>query len=202
MDLHELFEKHLQKIDSLNDFIVLYGKKPEEILDLRDIANECEDIKELLLSCRELLKKFQDENMTKCRDIIGKSQHQQLIMLHVLEQVIDCDADQTFGHNDNECKSPYPSRHVEQPVSVLKEISNTMTPNKFTPFKPGEQPTMTYADYIKSPYATKRMRPLALQFTDFERTISANEFAKLPGYVADANNFLTIKQLMDKSDSK
>lgn len=35
---------------------------------------------------------------------------------------------------------------------------------------------------IKSPYATKRMRPLALQFTDFERAITTDEFAKIPGY--------------------
>lgn len=181
MDLHELFEKHLQKIDILNDFIVLYGKKEETVSDLRDIANECDEIKELLQSCKELLEKFRNENMTKCRAIIEKSQKQQLIMLHVLEQLIECNAEKSNENPDDECSS---SLCQERSISVLTEISNTMTPSKFTPFKPGEQPVMTYADYIKSPYATKRMRPLALQFTDFERTVTADEFSKIPGYNA------------------
>lgn len=180
MDLHELFEKHLQKIDILNNFIVLYGKKEETVSDLRDIANECEEIKELLRSCKELLEIFRNENMTMCRAIIEKSQQQQLIMLHILEQVIDGNEKKHVENAENECASP--SSCQEQPISVLTEISNTMTPSKFTPFKPGEQPVMTYADYIKSPYATKRMRPLALQFTDFERNITADEFSKIPGY--------------------
>lgn len=38
MDLHDLFEKHLQRIDMLNDFIVLYGKKEETVSDLRAIS--------------------------------------------------------------------------------------------------------------------------------------------------------------------
>lgn len=178
MDLHDLFEKHLQKIDILNDFIVLYGKKQETVSDIREIANECDEIKELLVSCNELLKKFQEENKKKCNDLIEKSQKQQLIMLQILDQLIDDDGKGKASENtENICASPCQNR----PVAVLAEISNTMTPSKFTPFKPGEQPVMTYADYIKSPYATKRMRPLALQFTDFERSITADEFTKIPG---------------------
>lgn len=192
MDLHNLFEQHLQRIDVLNDFIVLYGKKEETVTDLRDISKECDEIKELLVSCKELLDKFQNENMQKCREIIEKSQKQQLIMLHILEQVIDDnDEEKMSGNRENrDFKSPLSSscqRSDQRSNSVLTEISNTMTPSKFTPFKPGEQPIMTYADYIKSPYATKRMRPLALQFTDFERTITSDEFNKVPGYVNDAD---------------
>lgn len=183
MDLHVLFERYLQKIDILNDFIVLYGKKEETVSDLRYIANEHQEIKTMLLSCMELLKKFQDENLAKCRDIIEKSREQQLIMLHVLEQIIDSNVEKTTentergGEREHGCVSP----NEDRPISVLTEISNTMTPSKFTLFKPGE--TISLADYIKSPHTTKRMRPLALQFTDFERTISADEFGKVPGYV-------------------
>lgn len=181
MDLQDLFEKHLQKIDVLNDFIVLYGKKTETVSDLREIANECDEIKELMRSCKDLLNKFQTENLAKCRAIVEKSQQQQLIMLDILDQVVDRNEPKMFENtteNDG-CASPMCQN---RPITVLSEISNTMTPSKFTPFKPGDQPVMTYADYIKSPYATKRMRPLALQFTDFERTITADEFAKIPGY--------------------
>lgn len=181
MDLHELFEKHLQRIDILNDFIVLYGKKEETVADLRDISAECDEIKELLVSCKELLKSFQDENMAKCRELIEKSQKQQLLMLHVLEQVIDSGEERPTKFMNSENDSASSPTYQQRPISVLTEISNTMTPSKFTPFKPGEQPIMTYADYIKSPYAMKRMRPLALQFTDFERAITSDEFNKVPG---------------------
>lgn len=184
MNLHELFEKHLQRIDVLNDFIVLYGKKEETVAELRDISTECDEIKELLVSCTELLKSFQNENMRKCRELIEKSQKQQLVMLHVLEQVIDGNEERTTKFKNQENDSALSPCDRQRPMSVLTEISNTMTPSKFTPFKPGEQPIMTYADYIKSPYAMKRMRPLALQFTDFERTITADEFGKIPGYDA------------------
>lgn len=184
MDLHELFEKHLQRIGVLNDFIVLYGKKEETVADLRDISAECDEIKELLVSCKELLQSFRDENMGKCRELIEKSQKQQMIMLHVLEQLVDGGEEQTTKFKNRENNSASSPSYQQRPISVLTEISNTMTPSKFTPFKPGEQPIMTYADYVKSPYALKRMRPLALQFTDFERTITADEFGRIPGYDA------------------
>lgn len=181
MDLQKLFEERLRKIEYLNDFIVLYGKKEETIPDLRDISNETENVKELLLSCKELLKKFQDENHKKCRELIGKSQEQQLLMLDVLDIVMEKDVTNAQAATEG-VSSPCRTAEQSRPVSVLTEISNnTTTPCKFTPFKPGEQPVMTYADYTKSPYATKRMRPLALQFTDFERTITSEEFAKVPG---------------------
>lgn len=187
MDLQVLFEKRLAQIDTLNDFIVLYGKKEEIIPDLRDINNETECIQELLVSCKEMLSKFQAENMKKCRELIEKSQQQQLLMLDVLDREIECGESTQIKLNiENEC-SPCAKEEPSRPVSVLNEISNTTTPSKFTPFKPGEQPVMAYADYVKSPYATKRMRPLALQFTDFERTISAEEFAKVPGYINSTN---------------
>lgn len=183
MDLQVLFEKRLKQIDTLNDFIVLYGKKEEIIPDLRDINNETEYIQELLVSCKELLSKFHDENIKKCRELIEKSQQQQLLMLDILDTVVERNEPQIKSNIENEC-SPCPKEESSRPISVLNEISNTTTttPSKFTPFKPGEQPVMAYADYVKSPYATKRMRPLALQFSDFERTISAEEFAKIPGY--------------------
>lgn len=186
MDLYQLFEKRLEKIDKLNDFIVLYGKKDEIIPNLREINNEMEDIKELFVSLKDSLKQFQDENNRKCRELIEKMQQQQLIMLDVLDKVIANDVTISQSNRENEC-SPCQSniRPVqEQPVHrpVLNEISNIATPSKFTPFKPGEQPVMNYADYVKSPYAKKRMRPLVLQFTDFERTITSDEFAKIPGY--------------------
>lgn len=177
MDLQTLFEKRLQKIESLNDFIVLYGKKEECITDLREISDEIDEIKDLLQSCKELLNQFQTENREKCKQLIEMSQEQQILMLQVLDKVLESDTQPSK-------KSLTPAKIQEKcrPVNVLSEISNTPTPRKFEPLKSGENSIMTFADYVKSPYTTKRMRPLALQFIDFEKTISTEEFAKVPGY--------------------
>lgn len=185
MDLCQLFEERLKKIELLNDFIVLYGKKVETIPDIRDISNEIEQIKELLQSCHELLKEFQEQNRRKCQELIEKAQHQQLNMLHILE-IVTNEADTTMPtktlHRCQTTENKESPCQVATVPNVLAEISNTTAAVKITPFKLGEQPVMNYADYVKSPYATKRrMRPLALQFTDFERTIGADEFNKIPG---------------------
>lgn len=176
MDLQTLFEKRLQKIESLNDFIVLYGKKEECITDLREISDEIDEIKDLLKSCKELLNQFQTENREKCKQLIEMSQEQQILMLQVLDKVLESDTQPSK-------KSLTPAKILEKcRPNVLSEISNTPTPRKFEPLKSGENSIMTFADYVKSPYTTKRMRPLALQFIDFEKTISTEEFAKVPGY--------------------
>lgn len=179
MDLQTLFEKRLQKIDSLNDFVVLYGKKEELIPDLREISTEINELKDLLQLCKELLIKFQKENHEKCKQLIEKSQEQQTILLNILDEILDSEPVKAVQLSQN---MPTPAKADEKSrlVNVLNEISNTPTPCKFGTFKAGEQ-SMTFADYIKSPYTTKRMRPLALQFTDFEKTISVDEFAKVPG---------------------
>lgn len=181
MDLQQLFEKRLQKIDHLNDFIVLYGKKDEILPDLREISNETEHFKDLLTSCKDLLTKFQNENNQKCRELIESAREHQILMLDILDQVTDSDFDRAHQPSENSA-SPCQREESHRPITVLSEISNTPTPCKFGPFKHGEQPIMTLADYIKSPYATKRMRPLALQFTDFEKSIGADEFARIPRY--------------------
>lgn len=179
MDLHELFQQRLQKIELLNDFVVLYGRKEETLTDLQAISSEVDEIGSLLKSCADILNKFQHENRQKCQQLIEKSQQQQLRMLDVLEKVIDLDAKKDSQAASNVL--PMPNSEVKSVRQlVLSEIGNTPTPIKFVPFKSGEQPVMTLADYMKSPYATKRMRPLALQFTDFEKTITADEFAKIP----------------------
>lgn len=172
MDLQTLFEKRLQKIESLNDFIILYGKKEECITELRGISDEIDEIKDLLQSCKELLNQFQTENREKCKQLIEMAQEQQILMLQVLDNVLESKKSLTPAKIQEKCR----------PVNVLSEISNTPTPCKFELLKPGENSIMTFADYVKSPYTTKRMRPLALQFIDFEKTISTEEFAKVPGY--------------------
>lgn len=162
MDFQILFQHQLNQINKLDNFIVFYGRKEEIVADLREIFGETEKLKDLLLSCMEFLKIFRTENNHKCKNLIAITQHQQFTMLNLLEKVMNA------GNNN---------------PTALTEITNTPPTCKLPPFKSGEQSIMTLAEYMKSPYATKRMRPLSLQFIDFERTINIDDFSRIPGYI-------------------
>lgn len=167
MDLKNLFEARLDCISNLNDFIVLYGRKEDISSNLLEIITETKQVKFLLASCVEYINKFQIENSEKCKILIRKLQVQQCLTLQIFEKVSERDL-------------PKVNQQIENMILMPKDIENTPTPNKLLR-KLGDQPIMTLADYVKSPYATKRMRPVALQFTDFERNISVEEFLQVPG---------------------
>lgn len=179
MDLNKLFELRVQKLETLNNFIALYSHKKELVGDLQHLAETRNEIKELLISCTEILNEFQNNNRQACADLLGQMQKQQISMLNALENVMNLDAESrsivslSVDPNTKQERSNDASQ-----ATVLKEISNTsFTPSKL---KPGELARMSFNDYIKSPFTSKRMKPIALQFCDFERTISAEEFSTVP----------------------
>lgn len=179
MDLEKDFELKLKRIEFLNDFIVLYNKKRDSVNDLNVIANEVNEIKSLLESCSKLLTEFQMDNRNRYDKLIEKMHEQQLLMLEMLEM------DLNENPKQNELKPNLTNdKHTSEikcPSSVLKEINNFATPNKFGSVKSNDLPSvMSISDYTKSPFATKRLRPIQLQFSDFERTISSDEFLKVP----------------------
>lgn len=171
MDLQNLFKKRIQQIQKLENFVVLYGKKRENLSGLCQISNEVEQTKDILVSCVNILDKFRKENNQKFTKLSKLTKHQQTIMLDVLNKLLD------YEHQP---------QHEEE-LTIISENIGTPTSCKIQPFK------SSLAEYIKSPYAMKRMRPLALQFTDFEKTISAEEFKIIPGYsVSFYNIYQTI----------
>lgn len=169
MDLLHLFEKRIQQITKLENFVVMYGKKTDILPDLRETLNEAEQTKEILGSCVITLKKFQTENQQKCRKLLELSKHVTLLMLGILDKV----SDTVHLLPENGC-----SVDENRLLPVLTEISNTSTPCKLQPFQ-----SLTLAEYVKSPYTQKRTsnRHMHILFTDFEKTISTEEFKIVPG---------------------
>lgn len=182
MDLQKDFELKLKQIEMLNDFIVLYGKKPDIVPELYSIKTECNEIKQLLESCSEHLTQFQLNNRDRFTKLMETIQKQQTLMLKILE--MDADHVSYAELNDNKKSTNDDIRNEKRcPSSILKEINNTATPNKYGMTKNGDQTVMSITDYTKSPFATKRshhFRPMQLQFIDFERIITHDEFDKVP----------------------
>lgn len=197
MDLQKDFESKLEKIEMLNNFISLYGKKDEIVPDLRTLSDEVNEIKNLLTLCTELISKFQAENRERFNKLMLKIQSQQIQMLDILER----DAEHNCTENaptssDLLNANNWPTNKC--PSSVLKENNSAAnTPNKFGMFKPGEQAVMTISDYMKSPYATKRVRPVQLQFVDFERTITHDEFNQVPTYMRGRETLDDIQHFLE-----
>lgn len=170
MDLQNLFEKRIQQITKLENFVVMYGKKKEILPDLRETLKEAEQTKEILSSCVNILSRFQTENQQKCRKLLALSKHVTLLILGILDKISDVvHLLPENGHSVDENRS----------LPVLTEISNTSTPCKHLPFQ-----SLTLAEYVKSPYTQKRTsnRHMHILFTDFEKTISTEEFKIVPGY--------------------
>lgn len=168
MDLRNLFEVRLERIANLEDFIVLYGKKEDILSNLREMIAEIKKTKHVLSSCVEVLNKFHSDNSEKCKKLIHRLKVQQMLTLQILEKM-----------SDQNCSGE--NQRSQKTILMSKDVENTPTPNKIQR-KLGEQPVMTLADYAKSPYTSKRMRPVALQFTDFERNITMEEFLQVPGF--------------------
>lgn len=167
MNLQNLFEARLERIANLDDFIVLYGKKEDIFPNLQEIITEVEANKYLLSSCLEIINKFRIHNFEKCKKLIYKLKIQQILTLQILEKISNLNCIQENQRSQNM-------------ILTSQDVQNTPTPNKIHR-KLREQPIMTLADYVKSPFTTKRMRPVALQFTDFEKNISMEEFLQVPG---------------------
>lgn len=170
MDLQNLFEKRIQQITKLENFVIMYGKKKDILSDLRETLNEAEQTKEILSSCVNILSGFQTENQQKSRKLLESSKHVTFLMLGILDKV-----------SDTVHPLPENGYSVDENRSspVLTEISNTSTPCKLLPFQ-----SLTLAEYVKSPYTQKRTsnRHIHILFTDFEKTISTEEFKIVPGY--------------------
>lgn len=171
MDLEILFENRLQQIEKLENFVIIYGKKAYIISNLRESLNEAEQIKEFLLSCVSVLEYFREKNRKRCTDLIHSSRQLSTLMLNTLAS--------DFEYQFKQIRQSAEEKQYFSPV--LNEITNTATPTPCRQlyYKSGDR--LSLAEYMKSPYTTKKIRPLALQFTDFLTIVSTDAFKMIPG---------------------
>lgn len=186
MDLKEVFKQRIQKIEMLSDFVALYCEKKESLDDLRQLDSNVHTIRKMLLDVAQLLNDFSSNNRKVYKELMEQMQMQQLMLLESLDKQLESELMPQKNVVDKFTK-PMTTTAItaDDPSSgceaVLKEISNNvqMTPNRYRPNEPAH---MSLADYVKSPFTLKRMKPVALHFYDFERVISSDEFVAVPSY--------------------
>lgn len=90
-ELQTEFDRQLDKIDLINDFMSLFGAKRDEIRgDLTDLRNKTKEVKQYLGEAREKIHYFKTVQLSETRELIEKMRRQHLEMLQMLE---DADAD-------------------------------------------------------------------------------------------------------------
>lgn len=173
MDLQDIFAKRLQKIDQLNNFISIFDKKKELFDELKSLNENIGDVREILMECSNCISRFQTVNQQRYTELMRRSREQQDKILDLLE---------TMENQQPKFLSPKPHPSSARPALLenVQRMENFMTPVRKQFCDMGETPVMNFSDYIKSPFTSNRKRPISLQFADFERVISPDEFSKIP----------------------
>lgn len=87
MKLQELFEKRLDKIKELEEFISLYGEKSKIIDKLRELSNKTAEQHNLLEECTAAVQHFKTVMYPQYKVILKKMQNMQLMMLEAMQKL-------------------------------------------------------------------------------------------------------------------
>lgn len=88
-DLQVEFDRQLDKIDLINDFMALFGKKKEIKGDLTFLKNKTVELKNFLHTAREQIEIFKKVQLPHAQSLIEGMRKQNLNMLNMLEGMDD-----------------------------------------------------------------------------------------------------------------
>lgn len=123
MDLNAEFDRRLAKIDMLKDFIVLYGKKKENIGSLQQLqttANRCE---ELMQQCVHCVQQFQQINKDRFEQMMEKVEYTQRVMMNIMEEMDKKDEVMAKENNSSVSKNKL---FGEQNLTARKESTTPL----------------------------------------------------------------------------
>lgn len=155
--LEELFNKRLEKIQQLDEFLEIYAIKQESLPKIIKLNENVENLSEKIEEAKFQLDKM-IELQKRYQIVTNKARRQEVSMLNMIEKL-----------ENSEIKITGPSKNILTPKN-----------ENFTPTGTGTlQRSMSVQDYQKSPFV-KKIKPISLNFLDFEATISQAEFENVP----------------------
>lgn len=92
-ELQNEFDKQMDKINLINDFMSLFGKKEEIKGDLTVLRNKTVELKKFLADAREKVHFFKTVQLTQTNQLIDKMREQHLEMLQMLEETEESEED-------------------------------------------------------------------------------------------------------------
>lgn len=157
--LEELYNQRIEKIKQLDEFLEIYAIKQD---NLPKIINLNENIEKFAEKIEEA--KFQRDRMIELQKrftiVVNKARKQEISMLNMIEKIENTGIKITDGNSKN--------------MLTPRNNNENITPSLGT-----IQRSMSIQDYQKSPFV-KKIKPISLNFLDFEATISEQEFQRVP----------------------
>lgn len=155
--LEELFDQRLEKIKQLDEFLEIYAIKQANLPKIIKLNENVEKFAEKIEEA-----KFQRDRMIELQkryqNVMNKARRQDITMLNMIEKL-----------DKSEIKIPGTTKNILTPSGIENR----------TPSNSSIQRSMTIEDYQKSPFV-KKIKPISLNFLDFEATISSDDFQKVP----------------------
>lgn len=156
--LEELFNQRLEKIQQLDEFLEIYAIKQENLPKIIKLNENIEKFGEKIEEA-----KFQTDRMIELQrryqSVMNKARRQEISMLNMIEKLDSI------------------------VIKMPEKVKNILTPSgdeNCTPSQTGTlQRAMSIQEYQKSPFV-KKIKPISLNFLDFEATISADDFQRVP----------------------
>lgn len=187
--LAELFEKRLQKIDQLNDFITIFGKRSELVNQLKDADTLTDENRQLLALCRQHVASFRAELLPESKRIQQRAECLQSTMLNMIETLDQRDHDQLLASAAKENRNP----SLQQ--QRTPEPNNGGAGGSFQ--VPSSSTRLLLSDYKNSPFA-RTIKPAALQFVDFElERLADSDFRRIPQYMRGRETLAELQQFLD-----
>lgn len=195
-ELQTEFDKQLDKIALINDFMALHGEKSKIKGDLTLLKNKTDDLKGFLSDARQKIQIFKTEQLPRTNLLINNMRQQHLKMLEMLAELDDSEKDicssRVTSNNENNAAPP--------PV-VTPESSKQQNRQTFV-IAPTRLNTITPKRH-QSPFVLRaNPRALCQLSQQFQIDIDSNEFEKIPKYLKGRDsignlNFSIFSKLCD-----
>lgn len=182
--LAEILELRLQKIDQLNDFITIFGKRAELIDQLRDVKKLNSENHQLLSLCRKNVADFRAKQLPEARQCLQIAECLQSTMLNMIEVLDEQDHETQMAKASKENINPLTEQRTPDPKAASNGAVSSTT-------------RLLLSDYKNSPFA-RVMKPAALQFIDFELPpLETSDFARIPQYMRGRETLGELRLFLD-----
>lgn len=183
-NLEQHFNSQLKQIETLDNAIVLLHHKTKILpdlkaleIDLREVNNIVSDVKKVKHETSSLKKEY--------KLLTRKLQKQQLIMLNMIQKADNC---RQLHHHEM-------MENNKNHLNVLAPGSRQRCPSVESGYK------ISLYDFQNSPFVSK-IKPLSLNFLDFEKQLTQDEFNMIPKYMKGRETLEEMNYFLEKTVSK
>ncbi|XP_050100764.1 spindle and kinetochore-associated protein 1-like [Anopheles aquasalis] len=180
MDLGQIFQKQLEKIERIELFLDIYKCKDLVEDDLRGVRQDEREAADRVYRTKEYLEGAdRKDQLFKYAEIMKKMRRNEQLMLHLMEV--------TGAQRSTKSTAVDPS---DTPVVKQMPLKENNGPAGIPPSK------MSLLDYSKSPFVS-RTKSRKMKFYDFECEITEGQFETIPKYLRGRMQLAELQQFLE-----